>query len=78
MDNFNPHMMGKISAFGQSGSGEAVEDEHNEFFEVVEYNAAKGMVEIGFDGPKNLRIYVTLPLMELVGIAAAFGREEPK
>lgn len=73
MDANNPNMMGQASAFKDDAT---VEDTHNEFFEIVEYTPGTGMVEIGYDGPKGLRLYVTLPLHELVLKAAAFGRPE--
>lgn len=73
MDANNPNMMGKACAFK---GDKDVEDEHNEFFEIVDYAPSTGMVEIGYDGPNGLRLYVKLQLHELVLKAAAFGRGE--
>jgi hypothetical protein len=75
MDANNPHMMGTVQTFK---GDDTTEDLHNEFFEVVEYTPATGMVEIGWDGPgRDERRYIALPLHELVVKAAAFGRPTP-
>jgi hypothetical protein len=74
-DLLNPHFMGKFTAFAhENKGGGTIEEERNEFFEVVDFVPRTGMVEIGFDGVKGAREYVKLPLPLLVGIAAAFGR----
>jgi len=77
MSNDIEHMLGQFAAFApEEKGGEQIEETRNEIFEVVDYHPERGLVEIGFFGVKGAREYITLPLPELVGKAAAFGRKK--
>ncbi len=68
MKNYLP---ADIYAAKQGGAGDVLHDTTTVLAEVIEVE--KGIVEIGYTDPQNIRRYIKVSLSKLVSIAMHFG-----